>query len=625
MDTGASGIMIWFRRLHKWIGLAIGLQVAVWMLSGLMMGLLDHEQVQGHGNLAGVSDPPLFSAAPALVEPGTILNRLPHDVVVRGINLQSLLDQRVYRLDSPDHLQLFDANTGQPVEITEDVARRIAQKDYSGPGRITATTPVGAPSMEIRRHQGAAWRVDFDDDKATSLYVSARDGAILERRNNTWRLFDVFWMLHIMDYQGREEFNNLLAIFASLVAAWFSITGIVLFFGSFRKEDFLGLLPASWWRKRAGIAVLAPHGEVVARIDSYAGGRLYDELAAGDIVLPSNCGGGGTCGLCVVNLEPDWPESPADIQLIPEHQRRQGVRLSCQAKVADNMAVGISDDVLSAELTSAEVTDCRFVTPFIREIRLRVDNTDFDYPAGSYVHVVIPRFEVAYADLELTEEVRIACQHLDMTKKFVNETEVRRAYSLATPPDDHRGEIVLNVRFMPPPEPVSDVSAGIGSSFMWSLENGDRLDIVGPLGDFNAQPTDRDMIFLGGGAGMAPLRSIIRSELLFKKSERKIDFWYGGRGRKDLFYVSEFDSLQEEHANFEWQPVLSEPSDSDGWSGPTGFVHMAAREGLLSRMEQPQSCEFYICGPPPMLLATRQMLSDLGVPETQVFFDDFGI
>lgn len=273
--------MIWFRRLHKWIGLAIGLQVAIWMLSGLMMGLLDNEQVKGHRDLAETRDEPLYPLTRSLVEPDTILVRLPQDVVVRSINLMSLLDRQVYRIRVHDQLQLYDALSGQRIELTEDVAGRIAQRDFSGTERVKAITQVQAPSMEIRRHQGNAWRVDFDDAESTSLYVSASDGSILERRNDTWRLFDVFWMLHIMDYQDREDFNHVLVIFASLVAAWFSITGIVLFFESFRKEDFLGLLPASWWQQQAGIAVRAPHGEVVARIDSYSGGRLYDELASG--------------------------------------------------------------------------------------------------------------------------------------------------------------------------------------------------------------------------------------------------------------------------------------------------------------------------------------------------------
>ena len=160
---------------------------------------------------------------------------------------------------------------------------------------------------------------------------------------------------------------------------------------------------------------------------------------------------------------------------------------------------------------------------------------------------------------------------------------------------------------------------------MWSLKKGDRLDIVGPLGDFRARDTGRDMIVIGGGAGMAPLRAIIRNELLYRKSSRKIDFWYGGRSSNDLLYATEFDELQALHANFRWQPVLSEPSVSDSWRGPRGNVHAVAHAELLRRQQSLSNCEFYVCGPPPMLSASRRMLADLGAPETRVFFDDFGI
>jgi Na+-transporting NADH:ubiquinone oxidoreductase subunit F len=617
--------MILFRKLHKWIGLAIGIQVAIWMISGFMMGLLDHNRVQGTHNKTAATAPARISQRQDLTEPAEILSQLSTGAAVRRIDLLTLLDSPMYRVEAADGPKLFDATTGSSFDVTEVVARRIAQRDYSGAGEISAVTSMLAPAMEVRRHAGDVWRVDFNDDDATSLYVSKGDGRILERRNDTWRLFDVFWMLHIMDYQGRESFNNALAIIASLIAAWFAITGVVLFFGSFRKEDFLGLLPGGWGRKSAEISVCAPHGEILARIDSFAGGRLYDELAKGDILLPSNCGGGGTCGLCVVSLSPDATETPADIRVIPEHARRQGVRLSCQAEVTDKMSVGISDKALSAELHRAEVVASRSVTPFIREITLKVLDGELSYHAGSYTHVLIPPHKLLVSDLDLTDDAHTSLRHSSSSFVSHNETEIRRAYSLANVPQDNINEIVLNVRFMPPPKDASGAHAGAGSSYMWSLRKGDVLNLVGPLGDFKATETDLDMIFIGGGAGMAPLRSIIRYELLHSGSGRKIDFWYGGRTGKDLLYADDFDELATKFANFNWQPVLSEPQNIDNWTGPTGFVHETVRETLVARNQDFNSCEFYICGPPAMLAATRQMIAEFGVPETRVFFDDFGI
>jgi Na+-transporting NADH:ubiquinone oxidoreductase subunit F len=617
--------MILFRKLHKWIGLAIGIQIAIWMISGFMMGLLDHNRVQGLHNKTAATAPVRISRRQDLAEPAQILSQLYDDAAVRRFDLLTLLNSPMYRVEVADGPQLFDATTGRRFAVTEQVARRIAASDYAGPGEISAVTSMQAPAMEVRRHAGDVWRVDFGDDDATSLYISKGDGRILERRNDTWRLFDVFWMLHIMDYQGRESFNNALAIIASLIAAWFAITGVVLFFGSFGKEDFLGLLPGGWGRKSAEISVCAPHGEILARIDSHVGGRLYDELAKGDIVLPSNCGGGGTCGLCVVSLSPDAAETPADIRVIPEHARRQGVRLSCQAAVTDKMSVGISDTALSAELHRAEVVASRSLTPFIREITMQVLDGELSYHAGSYTHVLIPPHKLLVSDLDLTDDAHTSMSHSSSSFVSHNETEIRRAYSLANVPQDNINEIVLNVRFMPPPKDASDAHAGAGSSYMWSLRKGDVLNLVGPLGDFKATETDLDMIFIGGGAGMAPLRSIIRYELLHSGSGRKIDFWYGGRTSKDLLYADDFDVLATRFANFKWQPVLSEPQNSENWTGPTGFVHETVRETLLSRNQDFDSCEFYICGPPVMLAATRKMITEFGVPETRVFFDDFGI
>ncbi|MBT8110084.1 MAG: PepSY domain-containing protein, partial [Gammaproteobacteria bacterium] len=364
--------MIWFRRLHKWIGLAIGIQVGIWMLSGLMMGLLDHEHVQGHHYRTVSNVAPLPASSRNVLDAVDIVELAAVATQVNDISLRSYLGGIAYQVTTAGGSQLFDAVSGSRIVVSAEDAATLAKRDYSGPGQIVSIEPVQAPAMEVRRHSGEAWRVEFDDEEATTLYVAADDGRILERRNDTWRLFDVFWMLHIMDYKEREDFNNALVILVSLIAAWFSITGVVLFFDSFRREDFLALVPGGWWRSPARIAVCAPHGEVVARVSSFVGGRLYDELARDDIVLPSNCGGGGTCGLCVVNLGPDWPVSAADRRLLSAHQREQGIRLSCQAKVANDMVVGISDEVLSAQELTAEVVECRFLTPFIREIRLRL-------------------------------------------------------------------------------------------------------------------------------------------------------------------------------------------------------------------------------------------------------------
>lgn len=504
--------MILFRKLHKWIGLAIGLQVAIWMLSGLTMGLLDHQRVTGHNNQAHLEFPALADISGEVADLATVLGDISASQAVTNIRLHSILGRSIYRVTTPDEKIIFDASDGSRIMVDAKFARSVAIEDYSGAGSVSAVTEIAAPSMEVRRHEGKVWRVDFDDDDETTIYVSARDASVLERRNASWRLFDVFWMLHIMDYQERENFNNVFAIIFSLAAAWFAITGIVLLFGSFNRSEFVALLPGDRWKKAANVTVCAPHGEVIARLTAIDGASLYDELARQNIVLPSNCGGGGTCGLCAVELGESAIETPADKAILPAHKREQGVRLSCQARVAEGLSVIVPESVLAAETVTCTVTNTRLVTPTIREITLDLGSENFEYLAGSFVHVAVPSHSL------------------------------HRAYSLATAQRDNPGQIVLNVRMMPPP-PGSSAPAGIGSSFMWSLNSGDSLDIVGPLGDFHATDGESDMIFIGGGAGMAPLRAIIRDELLYKDSNRRIDFWYGARSIEELFYADEFEKL----------------------------------------------------------------------------------
>lgn len=614
--------MIWFRRLHKWIGLAIGVQVCLWMISGLMMALLDHEKVQGLAKRTDVEAPRLTRSDRAFLEPSAIVDRLPASATVSAIELMPLLDRTLYRVRLVDAVKLFDARSGDVVTVDEKLARRIARRDYAGTSSVAEVTRISAPTMEVRKHEGPVWRIDFADESATSIYVSASDGRILERRNDTWRLFDVFWMLHIMDYDEREDFNNVLVVTVGLIAAFFSVTGIVLLIDSFDREDFRRLLPG---RAGANVTVLGPSGEVVARVAARAGQRLYDALSAGGIVLPSNCGGGGSCGLCEVALATDAPVTEADARLVPAARRAAGARLSCQARVLDGLAVTVPREALDAKVHGATVSRVRCVTPFIREITLDLEDASFEYAAGSYVHVIIPPHRIALADLDVPDEVRRAWGNDVIKLESRSEQELRRAYSLAAPCADHPGRVLLNVRLMLPGGGIATAPAGAGSSHMWSLRNGDRVEFVGPLGEFHATRTERDMIVIGGGAGMSPLRAIIRDELLYRRSGRRIQFWYGARSLADLYYVDEFDALEEAHDNFLWRPVLSAPAPSDRWTGPVGNVHEVIRDESLSGMARVTECEFFVCGPPAMLAATRAMLRALGVPDERISFDDFGI
>jgi len=616
--------MIWVRRFHKWIGLAIGVQIGLWMVSGLMMSLLDQDKVRGADHRS-VSPTALIRGGSAdLLEPHQVVESARISGYLTSVSLVSLLGRRYYRATTADGVELFDAENGSPFELDSTRAADIAMRDYAGTAELASVSRVEAPTREVRRHEGPVWRANFRDDANTSIYISAKDGTILERRNDTWRLFDLFWMLHIMDYAERENFNNPLIIVIGLSAAFFSLSGILLLVNSFQKEDFYLFRPGARSANRR-LTVTRLSGDVMARVEALSGQRLYDALAGSGIVLPSDCGGGGTCGLCEVTIGPGAPVSDADRRLISEGRLSTGVRLACQARVGEGGTVRVSRGTLETRPRTVTVASARCLTPFIREIVLDVDAPPIEYRAGSYIDVLIPPHRTVLDELDVPADARQAWMPEARGLVASAGASVRRAYSLATAALDNPGQLVLNVRLMLPAAGATDAPAGIGSAYMWSLRPGDTLEILEPRGEFHADSGESDMIVIGGGAGMAPLRAIIRDQLLHRKTRRRINFWYGARTSADLFYVAELDRLQASHENFSWQPVLSEPLRTDEWNGPVGFVHQAACEALLRDRADLARCEYFVCGPPAMLAATRNALAHLGVSEDRVHFDDFGI
>ncbi|NOZ43298.1 MAG: 2Fe-2S iron-sulfur cluster binding domain-containing protein [Alphaproteobacteria bacterium] len=404
-----------------------------------------------------------------------------------------------------------------------------------------------------------------------------------------------------MDYSGRNNFNSLWIIIIAFGAFWLAFSGIILIFKSFSLTEF----KAAWMKiTRAGnsrtLTVLDIYGGLDNKITAAFGTSVYDSLALGGITLPSNCGGGGSCGLCRVKFKGQGqPVLEADRRQLCQQELDDGYRLSCQHRLTRDSLVELPQDLLSCDAFEARVIAVRSLTPTIKEITLTLSSGDiFCYQAGSYLLVEIPD---------------------DQGHKLT------RAYSLATPSQERPTEIVFNIRQLMVPANQPDIPAGIGSGYMCNLTVGDRVNLSGPFGHFAARASDNEMIFIGGGAGMAPLRAIIRDQLLHKKTQRKISFWYGVRNSEDIFYQEEFKTLAQQHDNMEFRIGLSEPKAADNWDGPTGFIHKITMEHYLADHPDLSKVEFYLCGPPAMLAATRAMLHDLGIAGEKIVFDDFGI
>ena len=357
-----------------------------------------------------------------------------------------------------------------------------------------------------------------------------------------------------------------------------------------------------------------------------AGGTLLGTLANNKIFIPSACGGQGTCGVCQVTvLEGGGEILPTELGYINKGQAREGRRLSCQVKVKQDMKIEIPPEIFSVRKWTCKVRSNDNVATFIKELILELpEGEEVPFQAGGYIQIECSPHEVAYKDFVIEEEYRGDWDRFDQWKYVSKCTEhVERAFSMANYPDE-KGIIMLNVRIASPPPRLPDVPPGIMSSYMFSLKPGDEVIISGPYGEFFAKPTDAEMIFVGGGAGMAPMRSHIYDQFRRIHSNRKVSFWYGARSLREAFYVEEFDQISAENENFEWHLALSEPLDEDNWSGDRGFIHQVLYDNYLKDHPEPEDCEYYICGPPMMNDAVIQMLIDLGVEPENIMFDDFG-
>lgn len=356
------------------------------------------------------------------------------------------------------------------------------------------------------------------------------------------------------------------------------------------------------------------------------GGKLLNALSSQEIYLPSACGGGGTCGECKCQvLEGGGDVLPTETSKLTRKQIKENYRLTCQVAVKEDLKIAVPPEVFEIRKWECTVKSNRNVATFIKELILELpEGEDVNFRAGGYIQIEAPAHTVKYSDFDIEEEYRGDWDKFDMWR-FVSEVNepIERAYSMANYPEE-KGIIMLNVRIASPPPRKPDVPPGQMSSYIFDLKPGDKVTISGPYGEFFAKDTDNEMIFVGGGAGMAPMRSHIFDQLKRIHSNRKISYWYGARSLRETFYEDEFDQLEKENENFSWHLGLSEPLPEDNWEGPTGFIHTILYENYLKDHPAPEDCEYYLCGPPMMNEAVTNMLLDLGVERESIMYDDFG-
>ena len=361
------------------------------------------------------------------------------------------------------------------------------------------------------------------------------------------------------------------------------------------------------------------------------GGTLLNTLQGQNIYLSSACGGSGSCGQCRCRVVEGGGEIlPTETGFFSRKEQKEHWRLSCQTKVKEDMQVIVPESVFGVKEWECEVISNRNVSTFIKEFVVKLPEGEvMNFKSGSYAQITIPPYDIKYADYDIDEKFRGDWDHFDMWSLTChNDTETIRAYSMANYPAE--GNIItLNVRIATPPMDRAThkwlpVSPGISSSYIFSLKPGDKVRMSGPYGDFHIQDTNAEMLYIGGGAGMAPLRAQILHLFRTLHTDRKVSYWYGARSKKEIFYEEDFREIERQFPNFTFHIALSDPQPEDNWTGYTGFIHQVIYDNYLKDHDAPEDIEYYMCGPGPMANAVKVMLENLGVERSQLFFDDFG-
>ena len=357
-----------------------------------------------------------------------------------------------------------------------------------------------------------------------------------------------------------------------------------------------------------------------------AGETVLNSLSSQKIFIPSACGGGGTCGQCLVQIdEGGGALLPTEETHINRGMAKEHWRLGCQVKIKNDMKLRIDESIFNVQKWECEVVSNHNVATFIKEFVVQLpEGENIDYQSGGYIQIEIPEHDIPYTGFEVEEEYRGDWDTFKIwdIRSTTKET-VERAYSMASYPAEGN-RIMLNVRIATPPPRTEGLPTGKGSSYIFNQKPGDKVIISGPYGEFFLKDNDREMVFIGGGAGMAPMRSHLLHLFKTLKTGKKVTFWYGARSLREAFYVEEFDEIAKDFPNFEWHLALSDPQPEDNWKGKTGFIHQVLLDSYLTAHEAPEECQYYMCGPPMMNSAVIGMLGELGVEPEDIFLDDFG-
>ena len=612
--------MPWIRKTHKWVSVIVGIQFLLWLSSGIYFNVMDHDKAAGRANRT-FSKIDVKIDPQKLIEPSTVLARFQPSVTLTS---KLLLSKPVYQLthqkslytNFENHYTLVDAYTGHQITIDEDVANALAKQSYSGPGAILTSVLLDAPISDFPKQQNPTWQVDFDDDVQTSVYVEAGSGRIVGHSDQDKRLADIFFMLHFMDYGSEGSFNSVQMMLFAFVSLWLSLTGIIWTV----DLGFRGQYQISFFAKKRKVKLFDQHRKSMGSVLFSAHTNLLDGLVEHNIVLPSTCGGGGTCGRCKVMINPALKTTSADQLHFTDKELAEGYRLACQhfSNDIDHMTL---IDVTNAQQHTLELTQSRFISPVIKELRFKVkEGIDISYKSGAFMRFFIPESTTSTIPLDLSDKFKPYWQHIK--DRSFEHAACTRNYSCALSSSTTK-ELVFTIKVQSAPE--DSIQPGVASHYLCNLDVGKTVEALGPFEEFYATDnSEKKIVLVGAGSGMAPLRAIIDEQIARSiksdKTPRDIYYFYGARAEIDLLYANDFYDLAEQNVNFHYIPVLSKPDDD--WQGATGYAQHIL-ELNLDTMGDINKLEFYLCGPQGLMDEVISILNNKGVSDDDIRFDLF--
>ncbi|MGI5309797.1 2Fe-2S iron-sulfur cluster-binding protein [Rheinheimera sp. WS51] len=619
------------KKIHKWSSVIVGIQLMVWLGSGMYFNFMDHTKAAGNtyksNKITAVDWQQLKLKGLELKEPKMVLQQ---QLASNSLALIELVGKPYYLLNHQRGLydnfvnkhSVVDAITGEPVIIDNSFAESLAAQSYTGPGQIVSTTLMQPPIADLLKQKNAVWQVNYSDDINTSVYIEADSGRIAGHSDDDKRLADFFLKLHFMDYANEGSFNNEFMMFFAFLTLFLSGTGLIWTIDLALRGQY----KIKWFARKTTVKLFDSNQKSMGQLAFSNHKNLLDGLVDHKIILPSTCGGGGTCGRCRIMINQNVKSTAADVQHFSVQELEQGYRLACQ-HFCDDVEHMTLMDITDAKKYTLELTSSVYLSPYIKELRFKAHSkVPVQYKAGAFMRFFIPDSECHSIPADLPGELKPYWQHISPLD--YQHSACSRSYSLASI-DENTNELMFVIKLQSAGNPA--VLPGIGSNYLGNLKVGEYIDALGPFEEFYAKSdSDKTMVLVGAGSGMAPLKSLIEEQLFLQshnsidktiaKPAREIHFFYGARNENDIVYVDYFYELAKQYPHFYYYPVLSRP-DKD-WLGATGYAQHVLALNWQNIVAQGDP-EFYLCGPKGLMDDTIRLLRDKGVPESDIAFDVF--